>query len=117
LKPAKLTAWTLMAAMALLWTAPMALAAPVESQMSCAATAAADSQALSVERDLINARLMDFGLSEEAAADRVALLTDEEIHALAADLNAIQTAGITSTDRWDTTTVLLVLILVVLIVD
>ena len=43
----------------------------------------------------------------------MALLTDEEVHAIAADLNSLQAAG--SRGSWDTTTVLLVIVLVVLI--
>jgi hypothetical protein len=56
---------------------------------------------------------MDFGLTEKKAGDRVALLTDEEVHAIAADLNSLQTAGMRS---GDTTTVLLVILVVVLLV-
>jgi len=117
LEATKLVAWTVILALALAMTAPMALAAPVPSQTTCATTAAADSKAVAAERDLIKAKLMDFGLSEKKAADRVALLTDEEVSTIAADLNSLQTAGVTSGEKWDTLTVLLVLILVVLIVD
>jgi hypothetical protein len=39
------------------------------------------------------------------------------VSTIAADLNSLQTAGVTSGEKWDTLTVLLVLILVVLIVD
>lgn len=117
MKPIRLIAWTLMVALALAMSAPMAMAAPVPSQTTCATTAAADSTAVAAERDMIKAKLMDFGLNEKKAAERVALLTDEEVHAIAADLSAVQTAGLRSGDTWDTVTVLLLVILVVLLVD
>jgi hypothetical protein len=60
-------------------------------------------------------KLMDFGLAEQTAGSRVDLLTDQEVHVLASDLEAVQIAG--DDIRWDTTTVLLLLILVVLIAD
>ncbi len=106
-----------MVALALAMSAPLALAAPVPSQTTCATTAAADSTTIAAERDLIKAKLMDFGLTEKKAGDRVALLTDEEVHSIAADLSSLQTAGVRSSDTWDTATVLLVIILVVLLVD
>ena len=102
-----------MVALALAMSAPLALAAPVPSQTTCATTAAADRMAVAAERGIIKAKLMDFGLTEKKAGDRVALLTDEEIHAIAADLNSLQTAG--SGESWNTTTVLLVILLVVLL--
>jgi len=117
LKPAKLVAWTVMVALALAMSAPLALAAPVPSQTTCATTAAADSTVVAAERGLIKAKLMDFGLTEKKAGDRVALLTDEEVHAIAVDLSSLQTAGLRSGESWDTTTVLLVIILVVLLVN
>jgi azurin len=101
-----------MVALALAMSAPLALAAPVPSQTTCATTTA-DSMAVAAERGLITAKLMDFGLTEKKAGDRVALLTDEEAHAIAADLNSLQTAGMRSDD---TTTVLLVILVVVLLV-
>jgi azurin len=100
-----------MVALALAMSAPLALAAPVPSQTTCATTAA-DSTAVAAERGLITAKLMDFGLTEKKAGDRVALLTDEEVHAIAADLNSLQAAGMRSDD---TTTLLLVILVVVLL--
>ncbi len=102
-----------MVALALAMSAPLALAAPVPSQATCATTAAADSTTIAAERDLIKAKLMDFGLTEKKAGDRVALLTDEEVHAIAADLSSLRAAG--ASGSLDTTTVLLVILLVVLI--
>jgi hypothetical protein len=102
-------------ALALAMLAPMASAAPVPSQTTCATPAAGDKQAVTAERDLIKGRLMDFGLTDKDAASRVALLSDAEVHAIAADLDALQAAGATSTQQWDTVTVLLLLILVAII--
>lgn len=93
----------------------MAVAAPVPSQTSTAATGTADAQTVAAERQVVSGALMDFGLSKADAAERVSLLTDEEVHALSADLDSVQIAG--EDIHWDTTTVLLLLILVVLIVD
>jgi len=93
----------------------VALAAPVPSQTSAAPSGTADAQTVTAERQIVTAALTGFGLSEADAAERVSLLTDAEVHALAADLDSVQIAG--DDIRWDTTTVLLVLILVVLIVD
>jgi hypothetical protein len=106
----------LVLALALAMTAPMAMAAPVPSQTTCATAAAADDKAVAAERDMVKAKLMGFGLSEKNAADRVSLLTDVEVHAIATDLSSVQTAGLRSGDNWDTVTVLLLVILVVLLV-
>ena len=117
MKHTRLVAWMVVLALALAMSAPMALAAPVPSQTTCATAAAADDNAVAAERGLIEAKLVGFGLSEKKAADRVSLLTDEEVHAIATDLSSVQTAGLRSGDTWDTVTVLLVVVLVVLLVD
>ncbi len=96
-------------------TGSVAWGAPVPSQSSCAAAGQVDAKAIAAERDLVQGKLMDFGLTEKQAASRVGLLTDREVHTLASDLDSMQVAG--DTVRWDTTTVLLLLILVVLIAD
>jgi len=96
-------------------TGPMGWAAPVPSQPSCGALEQVDARAAAAERELVKGTLMGFGLTDREAASRVALLTDQEVHALASDLATVQVAG--QDIRWDTTTVLLLLILVVLIVD
>ncbi|MFB3881273.1 MAG: PA2779 family protein [Armatimonadota bacterium] len=90
-------------------------AAPVPSQSSCGGSAAVDQKAVAAERELVKGKLMDFGLTDKDAQGRVDLLTDQEVHALAADLDQVQVAG--DDIHWDTTTVLLALILLVLIVD
>lgn len=101
-------------ALALAMMAPLAWSAPVPSQTAAAAPAA-DASAVAAERDLIKAKLMDFGLSDKDAASRVGLLTDVEVHAITADLDSLQAAGATSDQKWDTVTVLLLLILVAII--
>ena len=98
-------------------TAPMAFAAPVPSQPASGLAAAADEIALAAERELLKGRLMDFGLDEEAAADRVNLLSDQEVHAIVQDLDSVQAGGAIADEKWDTTTVLLLLILVVVLVS
>lgn len=97
--------------------APLALAAPVPSQTTCAAAKAGDAQAVAAERDLVKATLMDFGLSEQAASSRVDLLTDAEVHAIAADLNSVQTAGALGDNQNDIVVILLLLILVAILAD
>ena len=94
---------------------PASWAAVVPSQTSYGSVEQADAMVVAAERELVKARLMDFGLVEDDAASRVSLLTDGEVHALAGDLESLQTAG--DEIEWDTTTVLLLLILVVLIAD
>lgn len=104
----------LVVGLAVLVAAQMAAAAPVPSQTTCA-TAAPETQPVAAERDLVKGRLMDFGLTDEEAASRVELLSDQEVHAVAADLEAIRAAGAVGDERWDTTTVLLLLILVAIL--
>ena len=89
-------------------------AAPVPSQASAGASENPDAEAVAAERELVEGKLMDFGLSEEDAGSRVSLLTDEEVHVLAGDLDSLQVGG--HEIEWNTTTVVLLLILVVLIV-
>ncbi len=90
-------------------------AAPVPSQSSLGGSEQIDVKALAAERELVKGALMGFGLTDQEAASRVALLTDEEVHTLASDLDSVQAAG--AELSWSTTTVLLLLILVVLIAD
>ena len=88
-------------------------AAQVPSQTSSGSLEQVDTQAVAAERELVKGTLMDFGLTDQGATSRVDLLTDQEVHALASDLESVKVAG--DEIQWDTTTVLLVLILVVLI--
>jgi hypothetical protein len=64
-----------------------AAAAPVPSQ---GATAEVEAAGAAAERMLLQAQLTGYGLTERAAADRVALLTDEEVHAIVADPDALR---------------------------
>jgi len=92
------------------------LAAPIPSQTSCTVSGEqVDAQTAAAERELVKGAVQSFGLTDEQAASRVDLLTEAEVHTLAGNLESLQTAG--DNIQWDTTTVLLVLILVVLIVD
>lgn len=104
----------LVAALLLALLAPMSWATPVPSQASGPA-AAAENRTVAAERDLIKGELMDFGLSEKQAAERLALLTDAEVHALAVDPESLRAAG--ATENWDTLTVILLAILVAVIVS
>ena len=94
-------------------TGSMAWAAPVPSQSSVGTAEQVDAKAVAAERELVKGKLMDFGLAEKDASSRVDLLTDQEVHSLASHLDTVQIAG--DDIRWDTTTVLLVVILAVLI--
>ena len=108
--------FALLAVMALALVGP-ALAAPVPSQTVSATAGEADAQAVAAERGMVQGKLMDFGLSEKQAADRVTLLTDQEVHAIAADLESVKAAGALGDREWDTVTVLLLLILVAILAD
>jgi hypothetical protein len=66
-------------------------AAPVPSQGS--SVSQTEGQAVAAERELVKGRLMDFGLTDEQATSRADLLTEEEIHVLAGDLDSVQAAG------------------------
>jgi hypothetical protein len=94
-------------------TGPMAWAAPVPSQSSVGTAEQVDAKAVAAERELVKGKLMNFGLAEKDASGRVDLLTDQEVHSLASHLDTVQIAG--DNIQWDTTTVLLVVILAVLI--
>jgi len=73
-------------------------AAPVPSQGS--SVDQGQGQAVAAERELVQGRLMEFGLTDEQAGSRVDLLTDEEIHVLAADPDSVQAAGAYSQRTW-----------------
>jgi len=113
LKMTRFTVLLLIIALAMM-SASMVSAAPVPSQAVSADVGRADKTTIAAERDLIQSRLMDYGITGKAAADRVALLTDEEVHAIAGDVNSLQAAG--ARDSMDTTTMLLIIIVVVLLV-
>ncbi len=92
----RLALWMLAAIGMAFWSiaAPdQAVAAPVPSQTASTTAVEAGTRALAAERALIQARLVGFGLTQSAAASRVAVLTDEEVHAIAADPDSLQAAG------------------------
>ncbi len=90
----------------------MGWAAPMPSQASVGAPEQVDAKAITAERDLVKGKLMGFGLTEKQAASRVDLLSDQEVHTLAANLDKLQAAGATTLT---TEQILLLLILVVLV--
>ena len=94
-------------------TGSMGWAAPVPSQSSVGTAEQVDAKVVAAERELVKGKLMDFGLAEKDASSRVDLLTDQEVHSLASQLDTVQIAG--DDIQWNTTTVLLVVILAVLI--
>ncbi len=74
-----------------------AFGAPVPSQTVTATPAEPDAGTVTAERALVRAQLVGLGLTQSEAADRVALLTDAEVHAVAGDPNAVQLGGTTPT--------------------
>lgn len=94
-------------------TGSVGWAAPVPSQSSIGTAEQVDGKVVAAERELVKGKLMDFGLAEKDASSRVDLLTDQEVHSLASQLDTVQIAG--DNIQWNTTTVLLVVILAVLI--
>ena len=113
----RLISVALLAAFAVALMGPLAWAAPVPSQAVSPASPTAGEQPVQVARELVKGRLMDFGLSEADAGSRLALLTDQEVRAIAADLDSLQAAGALGDQQWDTVTVLLLLILVAILAD
>ncbi len=93
----------------------MAWSAPIPSQTTSSATATPDAATVAAERELVKGQLVAYGLTEDEATARVALLTDGEVHALVADLNSIQPGG--ATRAWTTEELLLVIIIVILVVS
>lgn len=67
-----------------------------------------------LESSVIKQRLVDFGLSSEEALSRINMLSDQQIHQFAGDLNSVQ-AGADGVDAL--IFVLVVVILVVLILE
>ena len=70
-----------------------AAAAPVPSQNASATTAQAEASTVAAERALVQSQLAGCGLTERAAADRVSLLTDQEVRARITPPNSPQAAG------------------------
>jgi hypothetical protein len=107
---------TVLVALAAGVLASAASAATMPSQTTlgeAATTAQADAAA---ERAAVQAALVKVGLTQEQAAERVQLLTDAEVHALAARADSIRAGG-AGTRSFSLEEVLLIAILVILIVD
>jgi len=67
-----------------------------------------------LESGIIQQRLMDYGLTWEEALEKMNGLTDEQLHGLAANINALQAGG--RHGHVHTETVLIILLIVLLIV-
>ncbi len=63
-----------------------------------------------LESRTIQQRLMDYGLSSEEALDKMSGLSDEQVHRLAANVDALQAGGRRSDD------IIIILLLVLIIV-
>ena len=67
-----------------------------------------------LESTAVKQRLVDYGLSPEEASQRLALLSDEQVHQFAAQLDAVQAGG---DGLGDVVFVLLVVVLVIVILE
>ena len=64
-----------------------------------------------VDRAAVTERLQALGVSEQAARERIAALTDAEAHALAERMDALPAGGALSQQDW-----ILILLLVILLI-
>ena len=96
--------------------APAAGAATMPSQTSVGQAAQAAPANAAAERQMVKAQLLDLGLAKDQAAGRVQLLTDAEVHVLAAELESIRAGGADGQQTFSMEQVLLIAILVVLLV-
>ena len=97
--------------------APTAGAATMPSQTSVGQAAQVTQTDAAAERQLVQAALVDLTLSEKQAAERVQLLTDQEVQVLAGDLDSIRAGGAGGSQTFSLEQVLLIAILVLLIAD
>ena len=67
-----------------------------------------------LESSMIKQRLLDFGLTPEEASARIASLSDEQLHQLAANLDAAQAGGSLA---GDIVIILLIVLLVIVILE
>jgi len=105
----------LLAAVVAVLLAPAAGAATMPSQTSLGAAADAPRANVAAERQTVQSTLVDLGLTKDQAAKRVELLTDDEVHVLAADVSAIRAGG--DERSFSLEQVLLIAILIVLLAD
>ncbi len=89
-------------------------AAPIPSQTTCSATETPSAATVAAERELVKGQLVAYGLTQDEAAARMALLTDAEVHAVAADLDSVRAGGDL---RYDTVTILAVIIVLLILFD
>ena len=75
-----------------------------------ARTADLSSVRTTLESSMVRQRLLDYGLTPEEATARLGTLSDEQLHQLAADLNAVQAGGSLAGD------IVLILLIVVLVI-
>jgi hypothetical protein len=66
-----------------------------------------------LETEVIRQRLADYGLSSEEALAKLSTLTDEQVHRLASNIDAVQAGG--RRGSIDASTLIIILLLVVLI--
>lgn len=67
-----------------------------------------------LESSVIKQRLMDHGLTPEETAQRLSALSDEQVHRLAADLEAVQAGGSVA---GDVAAILLIIVIVIVILE
>ena len=67
-----------------------------------------------LETSVVRQRLLDYGLTPEETAARVGSLSDEQLHQLAADLNAVQAGG---SVLGDVVVILLIVVIVIVILE
>ncbi len=89
-------------------------AAPIPSQTTCSDATAPDAATVAAERELVKGQLVAYGLTQDEATARMALLTDAEVHAVAADLDSVQAGG---QRRYDTITILAVIVVLLILFD
>jgi hypothetical protein len=73
-------------------------------------TADAEKIRITLESSLIQQRLLDYGLTPEETARRLNTLSNEQVHRLAANLDAVQAGGDVLSD------VIVILLLVVIVI-
>jgi tetrahydromethanopterin S-methyltransferase subunit B len=90
------TAGIMLALMLVIGLAPRVDAGFVPTSASAGAVHAQDLESVQkiVENKLVTARLADLGYSAEEVQVRLAQLSDEEVHALAGQLDAVESGGI-----------------------
>ena len=68
---------------------------------------------ITLESSAIKQRLLDYGLTPEETAQRLGSLSDEQIHQLAANLDAVQAGGILG----DVIVILLIVLIIIVVLQ